>query len=134
MHHSGSSLEARCWWPCRRTCATTLLVCRRPALSERVGLAVLHSIPPRRGSRGVPFELRMLEALLDETVVYLEDKQRQLRMLSRAVQEDISQRVSSADIRRMLPLQKAVTALQYDVAETEHAIKEVLPVASAQHA
>ena len=48
----------------------------------------------------------------------------QIRLLSRAVEDDINKRVNAADIRRLLPLQKAVTALEYDIRETKHAIRE----------
>lgn len=39
--------------------------------------------------------------------------------------QDISRHVSEADIRRLLPLQKAVTALEYDIKETALAVAEV---------
>jgi hypothetical protein len=67
----------------------------------------------------------MLEVALDQTVSYLEHKFAQIRMLSRAVQDDIHQHANNADIRRLLPLQKAVTALEYDTRETKLAIREV---------
>lgn len=41
--------------------------------------------------------------------------------------QDISRHVSMADIRRLLPLQKAVTALEYDIKETALAVDEVRP-------
>lgn len=100
--------------------------CRRPALSEQVGGAVLRT--QRRFAQGaavIPFELQMLEVALDQTISFLEHKSRQIRMLSRAVQDDITQRATTADIRRLLPLQKAVTALEYDARETKLAIRDV---------
>lgn len=48
----------------------------------------------------------------------------QIRLLSKAVEDDINKRVNAADIRRLLPLQKAVTALEYDIRETKHALRE----------
>lgn len=42
-----------------------------------------------------------------------------------ACMQDISRHVSEADIRRLLPLQKAVTALEYDIKETALAVAEV---------
>jgi len=72
----------------------------------------------------VPFELRVLEGLLDQTLDYLESKAAQIRMLSHVIQDSISSKLSLSDIRRLLPLQKAITALQYDIKETQEAITE----------
>lgn len=100
--------------------------CRKPVLSERVGLAVLHSLrSARQRPDGIPFELRILEVLLEQTVKYLEDKAKKIKLLSRAVQEHVSRHVNAAEIRRLLPLQKAVTALEYDIREMKHAVAEV---------
>ena len=54
--------------------------CRRPALSESIGRAALHAQHMyRRHASAVPFELQMLEMLLDQTVSYLEHKSAQVR-------------------------------------------------------
>jgi hypothetical protein len=91
-----------------------------------VGEAAMHAQRLYRGvAKAVPFEFQMLEVLLDQTLTYLENKSSQIRMLSKAVEDDINKRVNSADIRRLLPLQKAVTALEYDIRETKQAVQEV---------
>lgn len=62
--------------------------CRRASLSEKVGLALVHSVRSARVlPDGIPFELRMLEVLLEQTVQYLEDKSNKIKMLSRAIQD-----------------------------------------------
>jgi hypothetical protein len=96
-------------------------------MSEEVGVAILRALQLSRLQEHstIPFELRMLEVVLDRTVSYLESKAAQMRLLSRAVEDDINKRVNTADIRRMLPLQKAVTGLEYDIKETKTAIREV---------
>eukprot|EP00892_Ulva_mutabilis_P004724 jgi/Ulvmu1/2623/UM014_0074.1 len=103
-----------------------LFECRRASLSEKVGLAIVHAVRSAKVKPdGIPFELRTLEVLLEQTVRYLEDKSNKIKMLSNAVQDDISRHVNMADIRRLLPLQKAVTALEYDIKETALAVAEV---------
>ena len=100
-------------------------------MSEEVGVAVLRALQLAKAGNSsptaIPFELRMLEVILDRTVSYLESKSAQIRMLSKAVEDDINKHVNTADIRRMLPLQKAVTGLEYDIKETKTAIREVQP-------
>ena len=73
----------------------------------------------------MPFELRVLEGLLDQTLDYLENKSSQIRMLNRVIQDDINLKLCASGIRRLLPVQKAITALQYDIKETLEAISEV---------
>ena len=98
-------------------------------MSEEVGTAVLRAqqLALLQTSSSIPFELRMLEVMLDRTCSYLESKSAQIRMLSRAVEDDINKHVNTADIRRLLPLQKAVTGLEYDIKETALAIREARP-------
>lgn len=97
-------------------------------MSEEVGIAVLRAVQLQstkpESATTIPFELRMLEVVLDRTISYLEAKASQMRLLSKAVEDDINKRVNTADIRRMLPLQKAVTGLEYDIKETVTAIRE----------
>jgi hypothetical protein len=103
-------------------------------MSERVGLAVIHSLrSARQRPDTIPFELRILEVLLAQSVKYLEDKAQKIKLLSRAVQEHVNRHVSAAEIRRLLPLQKAVTALEYDIREMKHAVAEVPTLAALWH-
>lgn len=51
-------------------------------------MALVHSVRSARvHPDSIPFELRMLEVLLEQTVRYLEDKSNKIKMLSRAVQD-----------------------------------------------
>jgi hypothetical protein len=109
-------------------CNSELLVplCRKPVYSERVGMALLHSLQTEKELHdGIPFELRVLEVLLFESMTYLEDRARRIKFISKGVETDITLNVSHADIRRLLPLQTAVTALEYDVRGMKSAVAEV---------
>lgn len=110
-----------------RELRNTLSDCRKPVYSERVGVAVLHSLQAAREvPDNIPFEIRILEVLLSESMSYLEDRARRIKFISKGVETDITLNVNHADIRRLLPLQTAVTALEYDVRGMKSAIAEVL--------
>lgn len=59
----------------------------------------------------LPFELRVLEALLDETARQFDRRHRRLELLSVSIEEDISKnlRNSGADLQRLLPIQRWAT-------------------------
>ena len=100
--------------------------------SECVGLAVLHSLQAaKKQPDSIPFELRIFEVLLFESMTYLEDRSRRIKFVSKGVETDITLNVNHADIRRLLPLQTAVTALEYDVRGMKVAVSEVCPPGSA---
>ncbi len=56
----------------------------------------------------LPFELRVMEALLDETARQFERRHRRLELLSVSIEEDISKnlRNSGSDLQRLLPIQR----------------------------
>lgn len=58
----------------------------------------------------LPFELRVLEALLDETARQFERRHRRLELLSQSIEEDISKTIrgTGADLQRLLPIQRWV--------------------------
>jgi antitoxin component of RelBE/YafQ-DinJ toxin-antitoxin module len=58
----------------------------------------------------LPFELRVLEALLDETARQFERRHQRLELLSQSIEEDISKtlRRTDADLQRLLPIQRCV--------------------------
>ena len=60
----------------------------------------------------LPFELRVLEALLDETARQFERRQRRLELLANSIEDDIHKQLKqhSADLQRLLPVQRFVGA------------------------
>ena len=56
----------------------------------------------------LPFELRVLEALLDETARQFERRQRRLELLAMSIEEDIQKTLKqdAADLQRLLPIQR----------------------------
>lgn len=87
---------------------------------------MLHSLQAAKEQPdNIPFELRILEVLLFESMTYLEDRARRIKFVSKGVETDITLNVNHADIRRLLPLQTAVTALEYDVRGMKVAVSEV---------
>ena len=56
----------------------------------------------------LPFELRVLEALLDETARQFERRQRRLELLAMSIEEDIQKTLkqNGADLQRLLPIQR----------------------------
>ena len=57
----------------------------------------------------LPFELRVLEALLDETARQFERRQRRLELLANSIEDDIHKQLKqhSADLQRLLPVQRS---------------------------
>lgn len=57
---------------------------------------------------GVPFELRVLEALLGETVRQFERHYKRLQLLSDSVEREVQivLKTTSSDLTRLLPIQK----------------------------
>ena len=77
---------------------------------ERETLRLVHGV--RSGILGadadVPFELRVLEALLSETVRQFERHLKRLLLLSESVEREVTHvlKTSSGDLTRLLPIQK----------------------------
>ncbi|GMH36158.1 hypothetical protein BSKO_04026 [Bryopsis sp. KO-2023] len=76
----------------------------------------------------LPFELRILEALLDATATYFDRKGRRIQFLMERIVADIDgqRRADVSDFQRLLPIRRAMTEMQYDVREARQAIAEVV--------
>eukprot|EP01025_Chloroclados_australasicus_P057315 TRINITY_DN713_c1_g1_i3.p1 TRINITY_DN713_c1_g1~~TRINITY_DN713_c1_g1_i3.p1 ORF type:complete len:659 (-),score=58.95 TRINITY_DN713_c1_g1_i3:1101-3011(-) len=83
----------------------------------------------QNGGQVVPFELRVLEALLDQTSLYFENKSRRLGFLADCVVNDINhnliKRTAFGELQRLLPVQRSINQLINDVEETRQAIEEL---------
>ncbi|CAL8471666.1 g11208 [Coccomyxa elongata] len=99
--------------------------CRRDRDTARLAQSVLDHVAE---TSPLPFELRVMEALLDETARQFERRHRRLELLSVSIEEDISKnlRNSGSDLQRLLPIQRALTEIQHDVKEAREAIQEVV--------
>lgn len=78
---------------------------RRDRDTARLAQSVLDHVAE---ASPLPFELRVLEALLDETARQFERRHRRLELLSVSIEEDISKnlRNSGSDLQRLLPIQR----------------------------
>lgn len=77
---------------------------------ERDTLRLAQSVVNNASEVGpLPFELRVLEALLDETARQFERRQRRLELLALSIEEDIQKtlRQDAADLQRLLPIQRS---------------------------
>ena len=91
------------------TISNTLLLHRR---KDRDTLRLTQSVVNNVSEAGpLPFELRVLEALLDETARHFERRQRRLELLALSIEEDIQKtlRQDAADLQRLLPIQRCAT-------------------------
>ena len=87
----------------------TILLHRR---KDRDTLRLMQSVVNNVSEAGpLPFELRVLEALLDETARHFERRQRRLELLALSIEEDIQKtlRQDAADLQRLLPIQRCTT-------------------------
>lgn len=76
---------------------------------------------------GLPFEFRILEALLAETAHHFEAQSRRLTFVAESVVHEVngSLRGHVGELQRLLPIQRALTEIQHDVKETREAIAEI---------
>lgn len=75
----------------------------------------------------LPFELQVLEGLLDATATHFEQKGRRIQFLMERIIAEIDARGQTdvSDFQRLLPIRRAMTEMQYDVKEARQAIAEV---------
>ncbi|CAL5223414.1 g5926 [Coccomyxa viridis] len=104
---------------------TVLFPCRKDRDTLRLTQSIINNVSE---AGPLPFELRVLEALLDETARQFERRQRRLELLAMSIEEDIQKTLkqNGADLQRLLPIQRALTELVHDVKEAEDAIAGVL--------
>lgn len=78
-------------------------------------------------SKVLPFELQILDGLLDATASYFERKGRRIQFLMERMIEEIDAqgRAHVSNFQRLIPMRRAMTEMQYDVKETRQAIAEV---------
>lgn len=76
----------------------------------------------------LPFELKVLEALLSETARAFDTKSKRLAMVAETVIEDINRNfhASVAELQRLIPITRKLTEMQHDVKETLDAITDVV--------
>jgi len=84
----------------KKSCA-----CRKDRDTLRLTQSVINNISE---AGPLPFELRVLEALLDETARQFERRQRRLELLAMSIEEDIQKTLkqNAADLQRLLPIQR----------------------------
>lgn len=78
--------------------------------------------------KALPFEMRVLEALLFETHRSFDSKAKRLSMVADTVITDVSKGIpaTASDLQRFLPINRKLTEMQYDVKETIDAINDVM--------
>lgn len=81
------------------------------------------------GSQMIPFEFRVLEALLEATIFYFERRVKRIQMLSESVLADINTMkkndVNVSEFQRLYPIRRTMTEMIFDVKEAKQAIRAV---------
>ncbi|BBN11788.1 magnesium transporter [Marchantia polymorpha subsp. ruderalis] len=74
----------------------------------------------------MPFHLRMLECLLEETSNFFHQKVDRLKLVVERMLEELTDDVSMGGLQRLLPLRRAVTEVEHDVRDAHEAMDQVL--------
>lgn len=74
----------------------------------------------------MPFHLRMLECLLDDTSTFFYQKAERLKVVVERMLEELTGDVNMGGLQRLLPLKRALTEVEHDVRDTHEALEEVL--------
>ncbi|XP_024372149.1 magnesium transporter MRS2-7 isoform X3 [Physcomitrium patens] len=82
--------------------------------------------PIERLVEAMPFHLRMLECLLDDTSIFFHQKTERLKVVVERMLEELTDDVNMGGLQRLLPLKRALTEVEHDVRDTHDAIEEVL--------
>ena len=100
VQYSNVLLSARCFW----------VHCRKDRDTLRLTQSIINNVSE---AGPLPFELRVLEALLDETARQFERRQRRLELLAMSIEEDIQKTLkqNGADLQRLLPIQRCRACL-----------------------
>ncbi|KAL3691995.1 hypothetical protein R1sor_005646 [Riccia sorocarpa] len=74
----------------------------------------------------MPFHLRMVECLLEETSNFFHQKVDRLKLVVERMLEELTEDVSMGGLQRLLPLRRAVTEVEHDVRDAHEAMDQVL--------
>lgn len=74
----------------------------------------------------LPFHLRMIECLLDETCSFFHQKVERLKLVAERILEELTNDVSTGGLQRLLPLKRALTEVEHDVRDTHEAMDQIL--------
>lgn len=102
-----------------------LFPCKRLKDTVRTAQAIKTAISHQKV---LPFELRVLEALLAETHRSLDVKAKRLAMVADTVITDVSRGApaTSSELQRFLPINRKLVETQYDVKDTLEAINDAM--------
>lgn len=74
----------------------------------------------------IPFHLRMIECMLEETCNFFHQKVERLKIVVEKVLEDLTNDVNMGGLQRLLPLKGVLTEVEHDISDTHEAIEQVL--------
>ncbi|CAM6051758.1 unnamed protein product [Sphagnum compactum] len=74
----------------------------------------------------MPFHLRMMECILDETSNFFYQKAERLKVIVERMLEELTDDVNLGGLQRLLPLKRALTEVEHDVRDTHIAMEQVL--------
>lgn len=100
-----------------------------PAHKQRATLRIAQQVKSAISQRSaLPFELRVLEALLAESVRGLEGKGRRLTSVAETVLADINGNFtnSSGELQRLIPIQRKLTEVKQDVRDLLGSLTDVV--------
>ncbi|KAL4424906.1 hypothetical protein ABPG77_002129, partial [Micractinium sp. CCAP 211/92] len=102
-----------------------LFPCRRLSDTVRISQSVKAAVAQKAS---LPFELKVLEALLAETARAYANKSKRLAVVAETVLQDInnSWHSSAGELQRLIPIQRKLTEVQNDVQEVLDAISDTV--------
>lgn len=108
-----------------------ICVSRQEALQkEREAFALSMAEYAKRNTstlqESIPFHLRMIECMLEETCNFFHQKVERLKIVVEKVLEDLTYDVNMGGLQRLLPLKRVLTEVEHDISDTHEAIEQVL--------
>ncbi|XP_024388525.1 uncharacterized protein [Physcomitrium patens] len=74
----------------------------------------------------MPFHLKMIECLLEETSNFFNQKVERLKVLVERILEELTSDVNMGGLQRLLPLKRALTEVEHDIHDAHNAMEQVL--------
>ncbi|XP_024520884.1 magnesium transporter MRS2-7 [Selaginella moellendorffii] len=74
----------------------------------------------------MPFHLRMMECLFEETSNFFNQKVERLTVVAERALEDLTLGVSTGRLQRLLPLKRSLTEVEHDIRDTHEVMDQVL--------
>ncbi|KAH9301265.1 hypothetical protein KI387_012848, partial [Taxus chinensis] len=81
---------------------------------------------PSSLQESIPFHVRMIECVLEETCNFFHQKVERLKIVVEKILEDLTNDVNMGGLQRLLPLKRVLTEVEHDISDTHEALEQVL--------